>query len=543
MSASPLKVVAGDPTGPSKTPTVGKKLSGDARGDLSGRLSQELVMALSGPVGCGMDLVRQSLQTQLEQRGYRVVHVKVTSHFIELSGELGIPDPTDLSNEFSRISSFQDLGNSLRDELGEDLGAQIALRAIALDRIAEAEKTSESEVDPANITPARVAYIVDQLKNPKEVQLLHDVYGNLFFLIGVLSGYERRKRNLQAKRMTEPQAVTLMDRDRAEKKKNGTSAGQQLEKTLKSADFFLRNSSGNSRELSDQLKRFIDLLHSEPGITPTIAERGMYSAFSAAMRSACLSRQVGASIVSQSGVIISTGCNDVPKRGGGLYEYGEGDNRCIHKDGGMCFNDFHKDVVRDEIRDEIKKHGIDQKTSELIAANIRSSTRLRDLIEFSRAVHAEMDALISVSREGGGSVKGAVMFTTTYPCHNCARHIVAAGISSVYFIEPYAKSLAIDLHDDDIIHDPDDQSVWGKPRDDGKVAFLYFEGVSPNRFRDLFYSIDDRKDSQGRAIKAAISTAPKKSPEFLDNYIQLEGRIHKRIEETIQAKKQGTPQQ
>lgn len=543
MSASPLKVVAAESVSLSKNSTPGKKRSGDARGDLSGRLSQELVMALSGPVGCGMDLVRQSLQAQLEQRGYRVVHVKVTSHFIDLSRELGVPDLTDVTNEFKRISSFQDLGNNLRDELGEDLGAQIALRAIALDRIAEAEKISEVEVDPASITPARVAYIVDQLKNPKEVQLLHDVYGNLFFLIGVLSGYERRKRNLQAKRMTEPEAVTLMDRDRAEKKKDGTSsAGQQLEKTLKSADFFLRNSSSNSRELSDQLRRFIDLLHSEPGITPTIAERGMYAAFSAAMRSACLSRQVGASIVSPSGVIISTGCNDVPKRGGGLYEYGQGDNRCIHKDGGMCFNDFHKDVVRDEIRDEIKKHGIDQKTSELIAASIRSSTRLRDLIEFSRAVHAEMDALISVSREGSGSVKGSVMFTTTYPCHNCARHIVAAGISSVYFIEPYTKSLAIDLHDDDIIHDPDDQSTWGKPREDGKVAFLYFEGVSPNRFRDLFYSINDRKDAQGKAVRTAISTAPKKSPEFLDNYIQLEGRIHKRIEDTIQAKKQGTSQ-
>ena len=247
-----------------------------------------------------------------------------------------------------------------------------------------------------------------------------------------------------------------------------------------------------------------------------------------------ISRQVGAAIVSTTGAILSTGCNDVPRRGGGLYEYGSGDNRCVHKGGGFCFNDQHKDLLCDEIRDEIVKHGVDPTKAQELAKTIRSSTRLKDLIEFSRAVHAEMDALIAVSREGRNSVKGAILFTTTYPCHNCARHIVAAGISSVYFIEPYAKSLAIELHEDDIIHDPDEQVEWGKPRTDGKVAFLNFEGVSPNRFRDLFYSLDDRKDGQGKAIRLAPASAPKKSPEFLDNYIQLESRIAKRIEERIE---------
>lgn len=515
---------------------------GDARGDLSGRLSQELVIALSGPVACGIDLVRDGLEAQLKRCGYRVVHVKVTSHFKELARELEVPDGTANANdEYSRISSYQDLGNELREVLGEDIGAQVALRAIALERLADAGEAgheNNASTEPDRIPPKRVAYIIDQLKNPKEVQLLQDVYGNLFFLIGILSGYERRKRNLMAKRMTEPSAVKLMDRDRAEVKKDGLgSAGQQLEKTLKSADFFLRNASGNSQDLASQLERFVNLIHGEPGITPTIAERGMYAAFSAAMRSACLSRQVGAAIVSVTGEILSTGCNDVPKRGGGLYEYGNGDNRCVHKEGGKCFNDQHKDYLSDEIKSEIMKHDVNTQAAEAIAKAIRSNTRLKDLIEFSRAVHAEMDALITVSREGGSSVKGAILFTTTYPCHNCARHIVAAGISSVYFIEPYAKSLAIELHDDDIIHDPDGLVEWGVVRSDKKVAFLNFEGVSPNRFRDLFHSLDGRKDGRGKAIRLDLASAPKKSPEFLDNYIQLETRIFKRIEKRIEEKK------
>lgn len=535
MNATTLKVV-GSPAAKG----VSRTQMGDARGDLSGRLSPELVIALSGPVGCGIELVRKGLEDQLDKRGYRVEHIKVTAHFKELAADLGVPDQThSAQDEYHRISSYQDLGNELREVLGEDLGAQIALRAIALARLRSADAASGEPVDPERVSPKRVAYVIDQLKNPKEVQLLRDVYGNLFFLIGVLSGYERRKRNLIAKRMTEPQAVQLMDRDRAEVRKDGRgSGGQQLEKTLKSADFFLRNVSSNSRDLSAQLGRFVDLLHGEPGITPTIAERGMYAAYSAAMRSACLSRQVGAAILSPSGAILSTGCNDVPRRGGGLYEYGDpNDHRCVNKEGGVCFNDRHKDLLCEEIKAVVVKHGVEAAKAQEIAATIRSSTRLRDLIEFSRAVHAEMDALISVARQGGNSVKGAILFTTTYPCHNCARHIVAAGISNVYFIEPYAKSLAIELHEDDIVHDPDDQGAWGESRADGKVAFLNFEGVSPNRFADLFYSLDGRKDSSGRAVRLAPASAPKKSPEFLDNYIQLESRVTRRIEEKIAARK------
>ena len=45
---------------------------------------------------------------------------------------------------------------------------------------------------------------------------------------------------------------------------------------------------------------------------------------------------------------------------------------------------------------------------------------------------------------------GGTLYTTTFPCHNCTRHIVASGIAKVYYIEPYAKSLALELHNDAI---------------------------------------------------------------------------------------------
>src|SRR5207244_3956191 len=102
-----------------------------------------------------------------------------------------------------------------------------------------------------------------------------------------------------------------------------------------------------------------------------------------------------------------------------------------------------------------------------------TALRVQSLIEFERSVHAEMSALMSAGRLGT-PVVGAWAYTTTFPCHECTRHLIASGISRVYYIEPYPKSLAERLHDDAIVIDPN------KPPTD-RVAFLPFVGVAPRR--------------------------------------------------------------
>jgi deoxycytidylate deaminase len=62
-----------------------------------------------------------------------------------------------------------------------------------------------------------------------------------------------------------------------------------------------------------------------------------------------------------------------------------------------------------------------------------------------------MEALMSCARRGITSI-GATVYCTTFPCHNCAKHIVAAGIARVVFVEPYSKSKALDFHDDSIVY-------------------------------------------------------------------------------------------
>lgn len=506
---------------PAAGKSASKPKSGNASDDLNERHSPELVIALSGPVGSGLGLVIKSLTAVLAQRSYEVVHVKVTSKFPEIAEQLGIGvTKTPDGDEFARISNMMDLGNQLRERLGEDLGAQLAVRAIAVDR-----SNKHPDDDYGSIKPKRVAYIIDQLKHPREAALLRSVYGNMFFLIGVLCGYERRKRNLA---MTSDKAERLIERDKAE---SDNKNGQQLEKTLKLADFFVRNTHQNTGMLDRAMERFAGLVHGEAGLTPNRNERGMYAAYTAGLRSACLSRQVGASIMSPHGEIISSGCNDVPRAGGGLYEpHPDHDHRCVFLEGGVCFNDRTKDELRDDIRRVLIGQGVAQEEAQRLADAVRSESRLKDLIEFSRSVHAEMDSIVKLARSGGQAIQGSILFTTTYPCHNCARHIVASGIRAVYFIEPYGKSLAEKLHSDAIDHEPEEDPDSTSPIFT-RVAFLHFEGVAPHRFSSLFLAAADRKDAKGKAIKTTRVSSLQREPESLDNYREIEGRIIERLVE------------
>ncbi|WP_153065310.1 anti-phage dCTP deaminase [Xanthomonas campestris] len=495
-----------------------KKKSNHAFDDLADRRSAEIVIGLSGPVGSGISYVREALATELESRQYRVVHVKVSELLEKIAATANFSSTEaagqEASPEFNRIWALQSLGNELRSKFGDDVGAQLAMEAIAIHRTAE-----HANVEIPDIVPDRVAYIIDQLKNPKEVALLRAVYKNIFFMIGVLASYESRKRNLK---MSGELAERLMARDRKESDANG----QQLEKTLHQADFFISNAHNNYDSRAVALRRFVGLIHGDNGLTPTPKERGMFAAFTAGLRSACLSRQVGAAIMSADGSLISTGCNDVPRAGGGLYEAGSNDQRCFFQNG-FCHNDHHKDALKQDISRILVDGGLDVGMANKLADSIKKETRIGSLIEFSRAVHAEMDAIVSVARQGTAKVAGAIMFTTTYPCHNCARHIVAAGIKIVYFIEPYEKSLASDLHNDSITHDPTSEPAWEAFDSAQKVAFIQFEGVSPKKYSEFFQGAA-RKDLYGKAVKHK-PLADKQMNEFLDDYKELETRVISRL--------------
>ena len=124
---------------------------------------------------------------------------------------------------------------------------------------------------------------------------------------------------------------------------------------------------------------------------------------------------------------------------------------------------------------------------------IRKS-KVMDLLEFGRIIHAEMSAITDAARLGI-EIKQATLYCTTFPCHICAKHIVAAGLDKVVFLEPYPKSYARELHSDSI-------EIEGS-EEVSKVKFIPFMGISPLRYRDFFEKGRRKDKSTGKIIRWA----------------------------------------
>jgi cytidine deaminase len=196
-------------------------------------------------------------------------------------------------------------------------------------------------------------------------------------------------------------------------------------------------------------QRVVDLIFGDRYITPTREEYGMFHAHASALRSSAPSRQVGAVLTGEDGEVISMGTNEVPKPGGGFVWEGEPGDYRDHKlperrDPSLLRRrTLVADVLTslspwlDETKQQLIKDDIDSAVSEAWTSVLMKS-QILDLIEFQRAEHAEAAALADAARRGI-SVKAATLFTTTYPCHLCAKEIVGARISRLVFLEPYPK--------------------------------------------------------------------------------------------------------
>src|SRR3984893_10231227 len=121
-------------------------------------------------------------------------------------------------------------------------------------------------------------------------------------------------------------------------------------------------------------------------------------------------------------------------------------------------------------------------------ATALDGTAAANLLEFGRRVHAEMAAICDAAMRGV-RVRDGTLYCTTFPCHMCARLVIAAGISRVVYIEPYPKSRAKKLYKRAIQVDHD------RAADDDAVRFEAFVGIAPTPFLDLF-DMASRKDDQ-----------------------------------------------
>jgi deoxycytidylate deaminase len=483
--------------------------------------SNELVIGLVGHVGAGASTAGRRIRVLLEEADYTVIPIKLSQLIIRLN-KIEIPPLEEGANagisKFARANLLQDQGDEIRRKHGD--------HALSVAAIAQMKK-DRGEAVPGE---SKIAFVLDSLKHPDEVRLLRKVYDHSFRLVAVHCDVSKREDRLIGTKSSSAkyggvkldQVIKFMNRD---SKDDSNNHGQRVRDVFHLADFFLDNTSDSQdgSAMNVDIDRFVHLLLDQHLVRPTVGERAIYHAYAASLQSACLSRQVGAALVARDGALLATGANDPPKFGGGIYdEDSRPDNRCHIWSFGPetspfrgCHNDRKKyqlyaeisEWMSDNLAETIAKELVppnvvldkdlaDGKRAEAqvavrdalaaIAPQLKDMPGVKDAIEYSRAIHAEMATLLAAARSGAGTV-GTSLYVTTYPCHNCARHLVAAGVARVYFIEPYVKSLAVELHSDAIVgelpHVPIGVDGSGQQ---AKMAVVPFTGVGPRMYEDFF---------------------------------------------------------
>ena len=485
----------------------------------------ELIIGLVGAVGTDLDLVTGYLTDTLAAVDYQSKPpIRLATLLRDLPEHQSLPDPSGPLDIY--VNKLMTAGDEFRDRtLRKDAMAILGIGEIIQQRL-------EAHVPHGGIIQRR-AYILRSLKHPDEAETLRQVYGSSFFLIAAYAPHNSRRNNL-ARGIAQTRneypverhyaaAEALINRDQEEL---GMPHGQNLRDTFHRADAFVDTT--DPATLRGSIGRVVELIFGNTFHTPTKAEYAMFHAQAAALRSAELGRQVGAAIARNDGDIVAVGTNEVPMAGGGLYWCDERpDQREFVL--GYDSNDLHKRNLFTETLKYLQEAGwlvperSTQDLRELTAlamdgdkAVLPKSSQLRSLIEFGRAVHAEMAAIVEAARRGI-AVSECTMFVTAFPCHLCARHIVASGIRRVCYIEPYAKSLAAELY-------PDSIAVEGSEANLHQMIFEPFVGIAPRQYMHLF-SARNRKSASGQALRFNPSGALPRSSATERVYIDSEDEM------------------
>ncbi|MCY2952057.1 MAG: hypothetical protein NTU53_08775 [Planctomycetota bacterium] len=370
-----------------------------------------------------------------------------------------------------------------------------------------AMKEIDQELSKGSKKPVKL--VIDGIRNTAELHALR-AYPN-FYLISVQANEDlREQRILRAgdRCQTKEQFEVADTRDAEE----GTANGQQVRQCNYLADIIVLNEqeiSGDAPLLRQKYiakklyTEYIMLIeHIASGRRPLENRAGgdaaiMTAAYVMSRRSSCLKRKVGAVIASKEGDILSVGWNDVPESLKPCLEdpryrwcardviqerLGQAIKCCpncgepvkIETKCMQCESDvreFTKRCPNSNCRGELElvyecpKCKVKVFTEYLAGASAEKTGKLMDLC---RSLHAEENAILSLCRTGLRLPEGAILYSTTFPCNLCANKIVAMGIKTVVYAEPYTMKEA--------------KKVFM----DKGVEIRRFEGVKSNAFFRMY---------------------------------------------------------
>lgn len=408
-------------------------------------LAQDAIaIGMTGAFGSGCTTAGLALQ---KHQGFHVVRL---SEFVR--EELARSKPE--VKEPSRLQ-LQARGDRIRERDGP---SALAIRAL-------------NDLDTAEEVYPRVVF--DGLRNPGEVQALQDRFGSRFALLGVLSdGPTRWDRVYKTYRKEGTEQAGFLEDD--ERDRGGAADyGQQVARCVDQADAILVNSAAITLSLyEDKVLAMCDLLMKKKSRDPTIDEIHMGAAFASSHQSRCLKRHVGAVVIDSHGQQRATGFNENPWQTKPCQDEPKYNNKCYRD---IVRNEQFADLVRKEVKCPVCGNPLEVgKGPPWLCAACPSTGITTDLepiffpdraMSWCTAVHAEDRALRMAGEE---VARGSTLYTTTFPCFQCAGHIIMAGVQELVFVEAY----------------PDPYSAGRLDR--AGVTVRQFEGVLPPAFARIF---------------------------------------------------------
>ena len=329
------------------------------------------------------------------------------------------------------------------------------------------------------VAEKRKYFVIDAFRNPYEVEYFKRRY-NEFYLIAVSKSWESRNQALLRLGFTQEQiAKDVKDHEEG-------FASQNIDGCINKADIFIENrKNASKRYFRYHIIKFLSL-YSKPGcIQPSNDERSMQIAMTARQMSGCISRQVGAVVCDDDSYVLGVGWND-PPFGQIPCSLREGKD-LISENSPDIFSEFEKSV---RFSSHIKSNSPNstpfcfrEQLSELETKEKQQTNDRRQYIkhkraEYTRALHAEENALFQATKNTGSFENSATLYSTSSTCTLCAKKAYQLGIKRIVYIEEY-PGIALE------------QTIRTGFR---KIVLNKFEGIVGSAYFKLFTSFLPEKE-------------------------------------------------
>lgn len=322
---------------------------------------------------------------------------------------------------------------------------------------------------------------IDAIRNPYEARYFRDKYRSFYLMAIKCDDTDRVKRFKSISQYEldnidgiECQEVELID----------SFYHQDIQACIEIADIHIYNPEIDDLRyygLTDQIIKYLALILHPGLVTPTSIERCMQLAYTAKLNSGCLSRQVGAVVTRADYSVQAVGWNDIPEGQVSCY-LRDTEIYCNTKDVNM----FSKFELTNETFDNaikcINKATINNLcglTMSYCFKDVYNTIKGKSNQVYTRALHAEENAFLQITKYGGGSVRGGCLFTTASPCELCAKKAYQLGIRKIYYIDPYPG-----ISKDHIL-------TFGT---DGNPEMIFFQGAIGSAYIDFYSPRMQRKD-------------------------------------------------